>query len=506
MALWLRKCGIEFRIIDKNESPIKNSGALLLHARTLEFYRQLDIIDEVIAAGKPVSEIKFYYFKNSSTTIELYDPFKSRSPYPALYFLSQDTHERILTNKLKSLNINIERKVELKTFTQNKFQVESVVKSSKGEEIITSTYLCACDGDDSLIRRILGVKFFRRSFHRSFFLADSAATATDDKNKISVYLSRQNASIVQPLTGKNELRIMGIVPPDSENKENLSFVNIADEVTAGSQLHVDEISWFTVYKVIERIASHIRQGRTFLIGGAGHTHSPAFSHGMNAGIGDAINLAWKLNCVLKGQTSSKILLTFETERIAFAEKLNRYSDHLFHFISGRSFLGGLCRSFVIPLSVKMFRNFRFFRNIFSKFFSQSSVNYRESLLSDGSTGKIRAGDRLPWLKTDTFDNYTSLNGLEWHIQIYGRVHSNFNSVANFRGFRIYEFEWGVMAEEAGFAKDAFYLVRPDGHIALCDLQQNPSVLKQYLNEWDIDYSQKLKSELTAEKFQPENLI
>lgn len=508
LALWLKKSGIGFRIIDKAATPLKNSCAVMIHARTLEFYRQLGIADEIIAAGRPVSDIRFHFNKRGTAPVGLKGQPNSTSGFPAMVVVAQDVHEKILIDKLRALNVTIERNLELKTFTQAKYQVESLIVGKGGEQVIISTYLCACDGSESIVRKILGVKFFKKSFHQDFFIADVVVPNSDagSTNSININLSRHNASICIPLKGVDTVRLMGIVPKESENKDNLSFVNISDEITRGSSLQVEDVLWFSVYKVNQRVASHIRQSRAFLIGDAAHIHSPAFSQGMNAGIGDAINLSWKLAAVLKGQAASKILLTFETERIAFAERLNRISDRFFYFISGRNLFAALGRVTMMPLFIRIFRNFRPFYTYLYKFLSQTGLHYRESLLSEGSTGRLRAGDRLPWLRTDTFDNYDCLNSMAWHIQIYGDTHSNFNSVANFRGFRIFEFTWSKEAEALGFARDAFYLIRPDGHIALCDLRQNTSVLKAYLNDWDIDHSRNVKAERSPDTFQLENQI
>lgn len=508
LALWLKRSGVGLRIIDKAAAPSKDSCAVMIHARTLEFYRQIGVADDIIAAGRPVSNIRFHFSKRGTTPIRLQGDPTSTSTFPAMVVVAQDVHEKILINKLNSLNVTIERKLELKKFTQAKYQVESLVVGMGNEQVINSTYLCACDGAESTVRRILGVKFFKKSFQQDFFMADVVSPNSDTvtANSININLSRFNASISIPLKEPDTLRVMGIVPKESENKDNLSFVNISDEVTRGSSLEVADVMWFSVYKANQRVASHIRQSRAFLIGDAAHIHSPSFSQGMNAGIGDAINLAWKLSAVLKGQAASKILLTFETERIAFAERLNRVSDRLFYFISRRNLFSGIARVALAPLLLRILRSFRPFYTYIYKFLAQTGLHYRESLLSEGSTGRLRAGDRLPWLRTDNFDNYDCLNAMSWHIQIFGDTHSNFNSVANFRGFKIFEFSWSKEAEALGFARDAFYLIRPDGHIALCNLRQNTSILKAYLNDWDIDHSRNVKAERSPGTFEHETQI
>lgn len=484
LALWLKKKGISFRIIDKNPAPITNSGAEIIHARSLDFYEQLGIGEKILAVSENISSLHFHFNSRRRIMIDLADP--------GLLLLPQNVHEKILLDQLNNSNVEIERGVELIQFVQEKYQVKSIVNGPKGEEQISSAYLCGCDGTDSLIRRFLGVKFFKKGLRQDFFIADLAIKDILHSSSINIHLNRKNVFVSLPLEKADAVRVMGIVPHECENKENLSFINVSDQVAAGTAFHSNEAISFSVKKVDHKVSSHMHQGRTFLVGDAAHVHAPAFSQGMNAGIGDAVNLAWKLAAVLQGQASAKILQTFDTERTTFAEKLNMGADRFFHFVSARTLRAAVVRWIFLPLTLRLLQRSRWFIRFLFRFLTQEDLNYRESLLSVGTAGGLRSGDKLPWLKTETFDNYNCLKLMDWHIQIYGQTHSTFNSVANFRGFKIYEFEWSKSAKALGFAKDAFYLVRPDGYIALCDLRQNAHILKSFLIEWDFDNTQNLK--------------
>lgn len=493
MALWLRKKGISFRIIDKNIKPVSTSRALALQARTMEFYLQLGIADEILAAGNSAAGLRFTKNNRPYADLNLGETGKTVSRFPELFFLTQDLHEKILIKKLESLKIKIERQTELLQFTQDKYKVEATVKGPAGEETITASYLCGCDGADSEVRHILGIKFFKKAFQQNFFIADLTATGVQSENNVLVSVNRNNFCIMMSLKPANSFRVMGIIPPESENKENLSFVNISDYVIENTGLKIESVNGFSTYLADHRIASHFQHGRAFLVGDAAHIHSPATGQGMNAGIGDAVNLAWKLAEVLKGQAGNKIISSYEPERLTIAEKLASTTDSIFRFMSSQSFYGYFFRNYLLPGFLILFRNFKPFLLYFFKLLSQTGEHYHQSLLSKGGAGSIRAGDRLPWLKTEKSDNYESLSTMEWHIQIYGRAFGQFNSVANFRGFKVIEFQWSSEAAAKGFIKDAFYLIRPDGFIALADVKQNSSILKNYLNDWEIDHSQKLKT-------------
>lgn len=500
MALWLQKKGISFRIIDKYNVPSETSRALAIQPRTLEFYNLLGIADEIISAGDFISEFSIRYNHHTNASIRLEEFGKSISPYPEMLLLSQNIHEKILSEKLKKLNVIVERQSELLQFTQNKFQVEAIIRSPKGDENITASYICGCDGTNSAVRRILGIKFPKKSYQQEFFIADVVASDKINDKRIQISLSRKNFCMIMPFKKMNTIRLMGLIPVESENKNNLSFLNVAHYVNESSGLEVKKVNWFSTYTANHRSASHLQQGRAFLVGDAAHSHNPAVGQGMNAGIGDAINLSWKLEAVLKGEVSNKILSTYETERISFAETLLSTTDTAFRMLFSRSFAGSFFRSPTILFLFKNLGKFKPFLRFAFKLLSQTKNHYHECALSVGFAGNIQAGDRLPWLKTETYDNYESLKSMDWHIHIYGAANENFSSVASFRGLHIHEFAWDQKAENKGFLKDAFYLIRPDGYIALIDVKQNSSVLKKYLNDWDIDHSQNLKIQMRP----PEN--
>lgn len=499
MALWLKKKGISFRIIDKNNSPAETSRAIAVQPRTLEFYNLLGIADEIISAGDFVSDLNIRH-NNHNVSMQLGEHGKTISPYPDLLILPQNIHEKILIDKLSKLNVIVERQTELLQFTQNKFQVEALIKNPKGQENVTALYVCGCDGTNSSVRRILGIKFPRKTYQQDYFIADVITPDAINKKSVQISLSRKSFCMAMPIQKLNMVRLMGLIPVESENKNNLSFLNVAHYVNESSGLEVKKVNWFSTYTANHRVASHFQQGRVFLVGDAAHSHNPAGGQNMNAGIGDAMNLSWKLEAVLKGQAGSKILSTYETERISFAETLLSTTDAAFGMIFSRSFIGSLFRTFIALLVFKNLKKFRPFVRFAFKLLSQTKNHYHECALSVGFAGKVQAGDRLPWLKTEDFDNYQSLKSMDWHIHIYGAASENFSSVASFRGLFIYEFNWSQKAAEKGFLKDAFYLIRPDGYIALIDAKQNSLVLKKYLNDWDIDHTQNLKLQMNT----PEN--
>src|SRR6185295_9635261 len=122
------------------------------------------------------------------------------------------------------------------------------------------------------------------------------------------------------------------VRPESErHHDKLTWNDVSSRAIERMQMTVDRVNWFSTYKVHHRVAQHFRRGRTFLLGDAAHVHSPVGGQGMNTGIGDAVNLAWKLAEVIAGRAPERILDSYEPERAAFARRLVGTTDQAFVF-------------------------------------------------------------------------------------------------------------------------------------------------------------------------------
>ena len=144
------------------------------------------------------------------------------------------------------------------------------------------------------------------------------------------------------------------------------------------------------------MTQHFRKGRAFLLGDAAHIHSPAGGQGMNTGIGDAINLAWKLAAVLADRADDNLLDSYEAERIGFARRLVATTDRIFSFVTAEGRIADVMRTRVAPVLIPIAIAFAPVREFVFRTVSQITLNYRGSPLSRGAAGHVHGGDRLPW--------------------------------------------------------------------------------------------------------------
>jgi len=244
-------------------------------------------------------------------------------------------------------------------------------------------------------------------------------------------------------------------------------------------LEVKEVRWFSTYHVHHRVAGRFRQGRVFLLGDAAHVHSPVGGQGMNTGIGDAVNLAWKLAAVLRAAATPALLDSYEPERIAFARRLVATTDRAFSFVTADGPLADLVRTRVAPVVLSTAVRLEVVRNFLFRTVSQLMLNYRGTALSEGVAGAVHGGDRLPWVGRGALDNHEPLRSIGWQAHVYGNAVAELRAACSARRLPLHIFPWSDAQAAAGLKRDALYLVRPDTYVALAAPAPAPQVLERY---------------------------
>ncbi len=302
LAIWLTKLGVRVRIIDKTSEPGTSSRALAVAARTLELYRGLGMADALVRGGVKVPAANFWAQGKPVVRLSLERLGEGLTPFPFALIFPQDAHERVLIDRLQSLGVNVERRTQLLRFEQGQGSVTSTLERPDGSsETCESAYLAGCDGARSTVREALASGFPGGTYSDIFFVADVHASGPATNGEIHVDLGRSDFLAVFPLKGSGRVRLVGTVL-DAGAGQNVepTFDDVRDRVVQHLGFKIDQVNWFSTYHVHHRVAASFRSGRAFLLGDAAHVHSPVGGQGMNTGIGDAVNLAWKLASVLGG--------------------------------------------------------------------------------------------------------------------------------------------------------------------------------------------------------------
>jgi 2-polyprenyl-6-methoxyphenol hydroxylase-like FAD-dependent oxidoreductase len=476
LALRLAHSGapVRFRIIDAVAEPGTTSRALVVHARTLEFYRQMGLADALLAEGLPFTAANMWVRGRRAARAILGDMGKGLSPFPFMLVCPQDRHERFLIEHLRRAGIEVERPVTLVDFTQDGGGVKARLEDASGNiQEVEASYLAGCDGARSKVRDVLGVGFPGGTYERFFYVADVEATGPVMNDELHVALDDVDFMAVFPLKGGHTARLIGTLRAEQESvRESLTWDDVGRQVAERMGIDVQRVNWFSTYRVHHRVAGAFQKGRAFLLGDAAHIHSPVGGQGMNTGIGDAVNLAWKLADVRRGRGPQALLETYAPERMAFARRLIATTDRGFTVATSPTGRARVVRTRVLPRVLPVAVRLASVRRFLFRAVSQIAIHYRGQPLSAGKVGEVEGGDRLPWVMLDpgsaTSDNYAVLDGREWQVHVYGTPVAGLAEACAERDVELHAFPWQDGMARAGLTRRALYLVRPDGYIALAD--------------------------------------
>src|SRR6266849_7063620 len=487
LTLWLTKLGVRVRIVDKTAEPGTTSRALAVQARTLELYRQIGLADAVVDAGRKAVAVNLWVAGRQVGRAPFGNMGQGLSPYPYALIYPQDEHEHLLIDRLSTLGVKVERRTELVGFEDGAGRVVAHLKHADGtHETCEAAYLAGCDGAHSRVREALGIGFPGGTYAHLFYVADVEARGAVMNGELHAALDTTDFLVVFPLKRDDHARLVGTVREEVERQhEQLSWDDVSKRVIEWMGIDVARVNWFSTYRVYHRVADRFRTGRAFLAGDAAHIHSPVGGQGMNTGIGDAVNLAWKLAAVVTGRAHAALLDSYEPERLAFARRLVASTDRVFSFVTSEGRIADILRTRVAPLLIPRVVAFEPVREFMFRTVSQTAVHYRGSSLSAGRAGTIHGGDRLPWVPPDTEggeDNFTPLTSLEWQVHVYGAVAPELIALCAARGLPLHVFSWRPAIARAGLTRNAAYLVRPDGYVALAEPEASAARLQAYLDE------------------------
>ena len=485
LALWLTRLGVRVRIVDKTAEPGTTSRALAVQARTLELYHQIGLAEAVVERGRKVLAPNLWVSGNKAARAVFGYMGAGLSPFPYMLIFPQDEHERLLISRLTTAGVEVERRTGLVDFEESSGRVLARLKGPDGAPgTCEAAYIAGCDGAHSTVREVLEIGFPGGAYAHLFYVADVEASGATMNGELHVALDTTDFLAVFPLKDEGRARLIGTVRQEAEHDhENLSWNDVSKRVIEWMRIDVERVNWFSTYRVHHRVADHFRKGRAFLLGDAAHIHSPVGGQGMNTGIGDALNLAWKLAAVRQGRADSSLLDSYEPERIAFARRLVATTDRAFTGVTSRGAIARLVRLDIVPLLIPSLFKLSAVRRLIFRTVSQTAVSYRGSGLSEGRAGTVNGGDRLPWVKADGVDedNFAPLTSLDWQIHVCGDVAPELRKACDARKLPLHAFPWRAEMGRSGLRRNAVYLVRPDGYVALADPEGSRTAVTSYLD-------------------------
>jgi len=386
----LARHGIRPTIIDRGSVPATTSRALVVQPRTLEIFDDMGVVDQAIAAGDPASSLTIA-FADKAVELDFADQLtgpQNYTSYPEPRTLSQHDTERILTEHLSKQGVEIERGRALTDLTQDTDAVTVSLRAEDGSiETVRCRWVIGCDGAHSAVRKATGIPFTGSTYRDEFIMADAELDWKLPHGGLYGFPSPAGIFAAFSMPGENRYRIFGNFPPGPEGSgaeysepTHEEFQAMVDERAPFPTKVVKEY-WVTRYRVHSRTVPHYRDRRVFLVGDAAHVHSPAGAQGMNTGIQDAYNLAWKLALVVRGIADEALLDSYQAERHPVGVRLLKTTDRLFSVFGGQNPLARLARGRVAPVIAGRLLTRTWVRRPFIGLLAQLRIKYPDSPLS-----------------------------------------------------------------------------------------------------------------------------
>jgi 2-polyprenyl-6-methoxyphenol hydroxylase-like FAD-dependent oxidoreductase len=472
MAADLARYGVSVRLVEKSPERTDKSKALVLWSRTLELMDRMECTAPFLTTGKKVTAVNVTAGKEPITKVTV-DGVKTPHPY-ALMMPQCDTEE-LLGDFVTSLGVKIERNIELTDFVASVDGVTSILRHLDGtEETFDSGWLIGSDGAHSTVRHKLGMKFAGETMPSSWVIADIHLSNVPNPEEILISWHTEGILAVFPILGSryrviadSGLVYAGVSPanPTMEDVQAILDARGPGGITASDPI------WLTRFTINERKVSNYRSGRVFVMGDAAHIHSPAGGQGMNTGIQDAFNLAWKLAMVSRGLCDEETLLgSYSAERSPIADDVLKGAGRITEVALMRGDFKQAVRnritSFVFGLSPV--------KKKMADVLTEVSIGYPRSPLNAGceyAGGGPKEGERAP---VDV-DNPCVGAGDTPRFALYADGSDGRGSALIARYSDLLEPNM-----RAPFERDGLWLVRPDGYVSLATRHGRWDEIERYL--------------------------
>ncbi|RQS20731.1 FAD-dependent monooxygenase [Burkholderia sp. Bp8998] len=396
-AMSLARARVPVRIIDRLAAPAPYSRAIGIQARTLELLEQHRAVEPFLALGHRAHAAALHADGRVIARLD-FDPLQTRYPY--LLFLDQSITERLLAEHLAGFGVTVERGVALTACDAGGPSLDVTIRDADGrEQAFAPSYLIAADGAHSTVRHLLGLGFAGHAFEQTFLLADFAAIPDWPDEEIHLFTTPDGIAGLFPMGG-GRYRLVADRPPGGDASPDAPTPTPTIEECAaivrarvGASIAPSDLAWSAYFRLHSRMVDRLRHGRVFFAGDAAHVHSPAGAQGMNTGIQEAFNLGWKLARVLGAGTPERLLDTYHAERHPIERDVLRQTGLVTQIVEADHGAMKLLRDHVVPLLA----SFGPVRDVVRRTVSELGVQYRKSPLTLERVldGGPRAGERAP---------------------------------------------------------------------------------------------------------------
>ncbi len=475
LAAELARRGVPSRIIDQSVGPSTTSKAIAIQPRTLEIFSHMGLVDEVMARGFVVGAGNFYLNGRPVARVDFHD---LDSPYGFIVDLPQNETEEVLLEHLARNGLEVERDTRLLRLEQDSEGVSVGVARREHSETLRCSYVIGCDGAYSTVRHMLGLKFVSSPVPELLVLGDVMVDWLYP-HEVHMFMHADGFLVCFPLPGGRYRLIAEVTAqempliPGIDRPPKATPERFREIVRRRAQADADisDVTWLAGFRIQHQVVEQYGQGRVFVAGDAAHVPSPAGGQGMNTGIQDACNLAWKIQLALRGHAAKGLLDSYSAERAPVGRNMVALSDRLGH---------------TTPEDVS-----RLVDQI-----SEIGIHYRNSPIVGEDwqgDGGPRPGDRAPVI---------GLNGTSHHVLLFAGDQPDLEALKHIGdmmpkgivGPRLvtkHPLDWsepllldedGSIHRKYGAESSCVYLIRPDGYVGYRGCPAQPDRIEAYLRK------------------------
>jgi len=453
LAAELARYGLAVRVVDKAAQRTDKSKALVVWSRTVEHLDRLGCGDAFVAAGLQVPGISIF---GGGKRIGHFDFTGVKSPHPYALIVPQCDTERLLEEHLATRGVTVERGAEFLRFRETADGVESVFRRADGaEETVASRWLVGCDGAHSPVRHQLALEFKGDTLQSDWILGDIHLEGVQCPGQVELYWHADGVLALFPIKG-SRYRMIADLPGGSHAADpTLDEVQAVLVRRGPATLRASSPIWLASFRINERKVSDYRVGRVFLAGDAAHIHSPAGGQGMNTGMQDACNLAWKLALVARGAgAEGPLLASYSPERSGVGDQILAVTSTA----TAAATLRGATAQFIRNHAAALIMGIPWVREKAATIATELAVSYPHSPLNARHPGgpTPAAGERAPVRAGEA----PVSSGPDPRFVAFGAEGAGFAAAAG-RFPRLLD-----PVLRPPFSPGGLWLVRPDGYVLL----------------------------------------
>jgi 2-polyprenyl-6-methoxyphenol hydroxylase-like FAD-dependent oxidoreductase len=434
--------GLNYRLIEARATQSINSKALAIFPRTLEIFDMAGVVGPFMEAANPVTAVTIVAHGRRLAHMQF---APEESPYRLIAMVPQNITEKLLAEELQRRGGVVEYDTSFVSAVQQDDRV-SVVLDRKGERLeLGARFLVGCDGAHSAVRHLLNLPFEGMQYEDSFLLADVETNEALPANELQLCPSEFGPAAIFPMSATRR-RIVATIQQAEGDAPSLELVQRILRQRAPAEIEALALHWSSYFRIHHRHVARLQVGRVFIAGDAAHIHSPFGGQGMNTGLHDVWNLAWKLDLALHGRGNEELLESYSTERLPVIKQVIETTHFLTRAMGTPNKFAQALRDTMIPMVSRLAP----FQHAFVQRLSELGIAYRGSPIVEGA-GKRYLDDSL-----------RGGEGIRTRFLLFcGReVDAEVSEAAR----QLAESLHDIVELRAGSQKD-ITLVRPDGYIA-----------------------------------------